>query len=93
MNGEGRLVLVVPRFPVLSETFIATKALGLVARGWDVQVGCGTSAPAKWTAFGAELHVGTLRSRVHRAPDLSPGPSLPPLNTQATTAALGGCVC
>lgn len=89
MNDDGRLVLVVPRFPVLSETFIVTKALGLVARGWDVQVVCGASEADQWAAFGADHPVGTLRSRVHRAPDLSRGPGLPRELYRATTALRG----
>ena len=35
-----RLVLVVPRFPRLSETFIVSKFVGLTDAGWDVHVVC-----------------------------------------------------
>lgn len=33
-----RLVLVVSRFPQLSETFIASKFAGLVDAGWDAHI-------------------------------------------------------
>ena len=46
-----RLVLVVPSFPKLSETFIVSKFLGLLARGWDTHVVCGKSEPEQWKHF------------------------------------------
>lgn len=77
-SGErARLVLVVPAFPQLSETFIVTKAVGLVARGWDVQIVCGRSTSEQWSAFGAGHPVNTMRGRVNVTPDLSPGIRLP----------------
>ena len=42
-----RIAMVVPTFPQLSETFIVTKALGLVDRGIDVHVVCG-STKSNW---------------------------------------------
>jgi colanic acid/amylovoran biosynthesis glycosyltransferase len=39
MTGS-RVALVVPVFPVRSETFIASKAVGLAAAGWDVHIVC-----------------------------------------------------
>lgn len=72
-----RLVLLVPQFPQLSETFIVTKAVGLLHRGWDVHVVCSTSDPRQWAAFGDDHAVHALQGRVHLAPDLSPGADLP----------------
>jgi colanic acid/amylovoran biosynthesis glycosyltransferase len=60
-----RLVLVVPRFPRLSETFIVSQFLGLVDAGWDVHVVCGQTEP--WDAFPRLLARPELRRRVHRA--------------------------
>ena len=60
-----RLVLVVPRFPRLSETFIVSQFLGLVAAGWDVHIVCGATEP--WDAFPRLAAQPGLRRRVHRA--------------------------
>jgi len=49
--SSPRLVLVVPAFPKLSETFIVTKFLGLLEHGWDVHVVCSHSDPKDWKAF------------------------------------------
>ncbi len=60
-----RLVLVVPAFPKLSETFIVTKFLGLLERGWDVHVVCSHSDQKDWKAF-PQLNIHhDIRSRVH----------------------------
>ena len=59
-----RLVLVVPAFPKLSETFIVSKFLGLLERGWDVHVVCNQSDPQEWARF-PELQRSTIRARVH----------------------------
>ena len=60
-----RVVLVVPRFPRLSETFIVTKFLGLVEAGWDVHIVC--SETETWDAFPRLAAQPELRRRVHRA--------------------------
>ena len=70
-----RVALVVPAFPQLSETFIATKALGLVDRGLDVHIVCDRSEPAQWDAFGPEHRVHELRPRVHTSPPVERRPS------------------
>jgi colanic acid/amylovoran biosynthesis glycosyltransferase len=57
---------VVHRFPQLSETFIVNKFLGLLDRGWDVQVVCGTSRAEDWRKFPALEQRPGMRSRVHR---------------------------
>lgn len=59
-----RVVLVVPAFPKLSETFVVSKALGLLDRGWDVHVLCRRSESADWAAF-PRLERAAMRSRVH----------------------------
>jgi len=46
-----RLVLIVPCFPKLSETFIVSKFLGLLERGWDVHVVCSVSEKAQYRHF------------------------------------------
>jgi colanic acid/amylovoran biosynthesis glycosyltransferase len=57
--------MVVPTFPRLSETFLVTKALGLVERGIDVQVACSSGSDGDWDAFGPDHPVHSLRPRVH----------------------------
>lgn len=59
-----RLVLVVPHFPRLSETFIASKFIALVDAGWDAHVVCATMEP--WDAFPRLRERPDLRGRVHR---------------------------
>lgn len=70
-----RVAMVVPTFPQLSETFIVTKALGLIDRGIDVHVVCGASPEVNWDAFGADHRVQELRPRVHVAPTKSIRPA------------------
>ncbi|MCB1032081.1 MAG: glycosyltransferase family 4 protein, partial [Acidimicrobiales bacterium] len=67
----------VPRFPQLSETFIANKAVGLVGRGWDVQIVCSGSSQEQWGAFGPDHPVHCLKDRVHVTADLSKSVRLP----------------
>ncbi len=59
-----KLALVVPSFPQLSETFIVSKALGLVDRGWDVRVVTNSTSEDQWRAFGHNHPVHRLRPRV-----------------------------
>ncbi|KAA3654351.1 MAG: colanic acid biosynthesis glycosyltransferase WcaL [Chloroflexi bacterium] len=58
-----KIVLAVPAFPQLSETFIVSKFLGLLDQGWDVHVVCRRSDKAAWEQF-PQLHAA-LRQRVH----------------------------
>lgn len=58
-----RIAMVTHEFPKLSETFLVSKALGLLEAGWDVQVVCGRRDDEAWSHFpGAEE---ALRERVH----------------------------
>ena len=60
-----RIVLVVPVFPKLSETFIVSKFLGLLEHGWDVHVVCGESDPREWQRFPELQGVAEVNRRVH----------------------------
>jgi colanic acid/amylovoran biosynthesis glycosyltransferase len=60
-----RLVLIVPRFPRLSETFIVNKFVGLVDAGWDVHIVCQTAAPEEWAKFPPLAGRPELQARVH----------------------------
>ncbi len=61
----GRIALVVPAFPRVSETFIVSKFAGLLRRGWDVHVVCGRSDPQDLKRFPElEADAGALE-RVH----------------------------
>lgn len=62
---DRRIVLVVPTFPKLSETFIVNKFLGLLERGWDAHVVCDSSDPAEWEKFPQLLQRADARARVH----------------------------
>jgi len=67
-----KVLLVVPRFPQLSETFIVNKFLGLLDRGCDIHVVSDRSEPAEWNRF-SQLHAQPqLRSRVHTSWPLRP---------------------
>lgn len=59
-----KLVLVVSRFPQLSETFIASKFAGLVDAGWDAHVVC--AEEGSWDEFPRLAARPELRRRVHR---------------------------
>lgn len=58
-----KIALIVPSFPKHSETFIASKFVGLLERGWDVHVVCGESSASEWERFP---EIRGLRGRVHR---------------------------
>ena len=60
-----RLVLIVPRFPRLSETFIASKFVGLVDAGWDVHIVCHQIALEEWDRMPSLAGRSELRKRVH----------------------------
>ena len=62
-----RIVLLVPSFPKTSETFIVSKFLGLLERGWDVHLVCIESDSKEWAKFPVLDADPTLRERVHRA--------------------------
>jgi colanic acid/amylovoran biosynthesis glycosyltransferase len=56
--------MVVPAFPKLSETFIVSKFLGLLERGFDVAVACVRSSPAEWDRIESLSSRPELRRRV-----------------------------
>ncbi|MFQ5568393.1 MAG: glycosyltransferase [Rhodothermales bacterium] len=60
-----RIVLVIPSFPKLSETFIVSKFLGLLELGWDVHVVCNSSDPTEWKHVAALQERHDVRRRVH----------------------------
>lgn len=60
-----RVALVVPAFPKTSETFIVSKVLGLLERGWDVHVVCGRSEESEWERFPQLPRTRDIRRRVH----------------------------
>src|SRR5438046_10632725 len=65
MRQRARVVLLLPSFPKLSETFIVSKFLGLLDQGWDVHVVCGRSEPEEWSRFPEMQRRSHLRQRVH----------------------------
>lgn len=60
-----RLVLIVPRFPRVSETFIVNKFVGLVDAGWDVHVVCQKAVLDEWHNFPSLAGRPELKERVH----------------------------
>lgn len=60
-----RLVLLVPQFPKLSETFIVSKFLGLLDAGWDVHVACRVRSNEQWAAHPDLAKRPELKDRVH----------------------------
>ncbi len=62
-----RIVLVVTRFPQLSETFIVSKFLGLLDLGWDVRVVCHWSEDEAWGQYPELRDRPDVRRRVHVA--------------------------
>ena len=66
-----RIVLIVPAFPKLSETFIVNKFCGLLQHGWDVHVVCRQSEEREWRWF-PQLQSEVVKSRVHVTPPVQP---------------------
>lgn len=64
-HTKQRLILVVPAFPRYSETFIVTKFLGLLERGWDVHIVCSEFIERDWLKFKELLGVPNIRDRIH----------------------------
>jgi colanic acid/amylovoran biosynthesis glycosyltransferase len=60
-----RLVMIVPRFPQLPETFIVNKFVGLVDAGWDVHIVCQRESDVPWDVFTPLQNRPDLRGRVH----------------------------
>lgn len=60
----ARIVLIVPSFPKLSESFIVSKFLGLLARGWDMHVVCQQSPKEEWKWY-PQLQGDSIPRRVH----------------------------
>lgn len=60
-----RLVLVVPAFPKVSETFIVSKFLGLLDQGYDVYIVCNQNASEDWRYFKQLESQPDLRHRVY----------------------------
>lgn len=66
-----KITLIVPSFPRTSETFIVSKFLGLLERGYDVSVICGNSDSKEWKRFPG-LERSGLKQRVLVSPPASP---------------------
>ncbi|MCB0976742.1 MAG: glycosyltransferase family 4 protein [Acidimicrobiales bacterium] len=83
-----RVVLVVPTFPKLSETFVSNKAVGLAERGVDVHIVCASSPKEEWDNFAAGHRIHGLRDRVHlTAPSIRRGTITASLAEHARAAA------
>ena len=64
----SRLVLfVTPSFPRPSQTFIVSKFLGLLAKGWDIHLVAPENRSDDW-AYYPELQVPEVKCRVHILP-------------------------
>ena len=62
---SDRIVLVVPAFPKLSETFIASQFTGLLKCGWDVHIVCTRSDRTEWGHFPELCRISDVRRRIH----------------------------
>lgn len=70
-GGDGRadavrVALVVGDFPAFSETFVVSRALGLIDRGWDLHVVCEAINETAWSAYPSAR--ARLRGRCHVRP-------------------------
>jgi colanic acid/amylovoran biosynthesis glycosyltransferase len=61
----ARIVLIVPSFPKLSESFIVSKFLELLERGWDAHIVCGKSELQQWSQFSSVKRSSGLKDKVH----------------------------
>ena len=60
-----RIILVVPNFPKLSETFILNKFVELLKLNWDVHVVCWKSEDDEWRKFSGQEKRSDIKRRVH----------------------------
>lgn len=72
LDRDKRIILLVPEFPKTSETFIVSKFMGLLRRGWDVHLVCYKSDPRDWTKFPALDENPKIRQHFHRSWPLKP---------------------
>ncbi len=63
-----KIVLVVPGFPKLSETFIVNKFERLLAAGYDVKVICDRSETSEWARFDLHDEWGLRRRVIQTSP-------------------------
>ncbi|MDQ4099037.1 MAG: glycosyltransferase family 4 protein [Chloroflexota bacterium] len=70
VGRRGRVVSVVPAFPLFSETFIVDKALRLLDQGWDVQVVARRERATQWQYFPELRARADFRARIHVAPNV-----------------------
>jgi len=57
---------VLSNFPQLSETFIVSKFLGLLNRGWDVHIVCSHSEKTVWNNFPELMENSLAKKHVHK---------------------------
>ena len=62
-----KIILLVPQFPKLSETFILSKFVELVKSNWDVHVVCWQSPVNEWQHVDGMIDRDTIKKRVHLA--------------------------
>lgn len=65
MGSLPRVVLVTNAFPSASETFIVSKFLGLLQKGWDVHVACSARQAEMWTLYPQAANCPDAQGRVH----------------------------
>src|SRR5687768_8360346 len=70
MGSNLRIGIFVIRFPVVSETYVVNKVLGLLEDGFDVQLFVQTQSK-DWQFFST-LHRAKWESRLHNAPPVRP---------------------
>jgi len=64
-QNNKRLVLILSIFPQRSETFIVSKFLGLLERGWDVHIVCNHRNKIIWNKFPELVANTEIKRRVH----------------------------
>lgn len=60
-----KVLMIVPSFPKLSETFIVSKFIGLYDKGVDVHIFCNSSFSREWLYFPSLMANSDFRKRVH----------------------------
>jgi colanic acid/amylovoran biosynthesis glycosyltransferase len=65
MSKKKTILLVVPEFPKLSETFIVNKFLGLLNRNWNVHIICDKSDKDQWRYFPQLSTYKNIHSHIH----------------------------
>lgn len=60
-----KVLMIVPSFPKLSETFIVSKFVGLINSGLDIHIFCSRSIKKEWAYYPTLIALPKTKNRIH----------------------------